>query len=188
VPAQVFRALDEVQTTGSLAGSTCSGSRFTDNGDQTVTDNFSGLVWEKKEGLDNVPNLLNAHDADNAYTLSVGAPYKENGTAFTSLLAMVNGGGGFGGANAWRLPTFVELETILADFECDDPVTCTCPSTPCIDPALDAANTRSAFYWSATTFVPNPIISWIVNFNDSNDIDSNVRSNTWHVRAVRGGL
>src|SRR6185295_7016046 len=35
-----------------LIGSTCIGSRFTDNIDGTVTDNLSGLVWEKKRNLD----------------------------------------------------------------------------------------------------------------------------------------
>ena len=51
-----------------LAGSTCVGDRFADNGNQTVTDNLTGLVWEKKDNLDSAPNSSDPHDADNAYT------------------------------------------------------------------------------------------------------------------------
>ena len=55
------------------AASTCDqGGRFKDNGDQTVTDNLSGLVWEKKDNLDDSTNFADPHDADNDYTWSTG--------------------------------------------------------------------------------------------------------------------
>jgi hypothetical protein len=39
--------------------------RFCDNGDGTITDNQTGLMWEKKVSLDDAPGGL--HDADNHY-------------------------------------------------------------------------------------------------------------------------
>jgi len=41
--------------------------RFVDNGDGTVTDNMTGLMWEKKD------NSSGIHDMDNIYTWSLQA-------------------------------------------------------------------------------------------------------------------
>src|SRR5262245_2659041 len=56
-----FNRWTKFQTNPVLAGSECTGSRFTDNGDGTVTDNLNGLVWEKKQNLDATPNLSDPH-------------------------------------------------------------------------------------------------------------------------------
>jgi hypothetical protein len=40
---------------------------YTDNGDGTITDNNTHLMWEKKLKLDFVPDPTDLHDADNAY-------------------------------------------------------------------------------------------------------------------------
>jgi hypothetical protein len=40
---------------------------YTDNGDGTVTDTATGLMWEKKVKLDATPDAANLHDADNVY-------------------------------------------------------------------------------------------------------------------------
>lgn len=44
--------------------------RFVDLGDGTVRDGFTGLVWEKKRGLDATVNAADSHDADNVYRFS----------------------------------------------------------------------------------------------------------------------
>jgi hypothetical protein len=177
------------QTKASLAGSMCIGSRFTDNGDGTVTDNLGALVWEKKTNLNSTPNGSDPHDADNLFTWSTGAPYKENGTAFTAFLGTVNGSGGFAGANGWRLPTVAELQTVMLDFECKgDPFssTCICPSSPCVDPALDATNTQASFYWSATSAVPYSSRAWGVDFLTWG-VGNHLETEFYYVRTVRGG-
>ena len=184
----------------SLAGSTCIGSRFTDNGDETVTDNLSALVWEKKANGDMTPNFADPHDADNYYAWSAGAPYTESGPVFTDFLASLSGGAGFAGANGWRLPTFAELQTTLLDFTCSGTgagLRCHCPSNPCVDPAVDSGNTVSNYYWSATSYLlvaapgfvgaPNPNSVWVVNFADS-FAQADYKGDAWFVRAVRGGL
>jgi len=45
----------------------CWAQRFVDNGDGTITDHDTGLVWEKKIQLDEDPDPANPHDADNEY-------------------------------------------------------------------------------------------------------------------------
>src|SRR5262249_36846699 len=49
------------------AGTAC---RFLDNGDGTVSDLDTGLVWEKKDNSDGTGNLSDPRDADNAYNWS----------------------------------------------------------------------------------------------------------------------
>jgi hypothetical protein len=48
----------------------CFAARFVDNADGTITDNVSGLTWEKKTERNSISNLANPHDADNFYRWS----------------------------------------------------------------------------------------------------------------------
>jgi hypothetical protein len=140
-----FKDWTDFQPNALLAGSTCIGARFTDNGDGTVTDNLTRLVWEQKIAGD-----TGLHSPGNVYSWSAGAPAVENGTAFSDFLASVNGGSGLAGATGWRLPTLAEMQTILPDFTLGS----SC-SNPCVDPALSPAQPFS--YWSATSSAgPSP--------------------------------
>lgn len=176
-----FKGWTVFQSRASLAGSTCIGPRFTDNGDQTVTDNLTGLVWEKKDGLGDI------HDVQNHYSWSTGAPYVENGTAFTDFLATLNSDG-FAGANGWRVATLAELQTTILDFPCTGTTfgpKCSCSSSPCVDPAIGL--TVSTLYWSAASRLSNPIYAWVVDFGTGWLYTDN-KMNSDLVRAVRGGL
>jgi uncharacterized protein DUF1566 len=42
-------------------------ARFTDNGDGTITDRQTGLIWEKKIKRDSTTDFANLQDADNTY-------------------------------------------------------------------------------------------------------------------------
>lgn len=64
---------------------------------------------------------------------------------------------------------------------------CTCPSSPCVDPALDSGNTQSDFYWSATDHVSGLGSAWLVHF-DGGYVSHNVKTTGYYVVAVRGGL
>jgi len=165
-----------------LTGSTTCGGvpRYTDNGDGTVSDNLTGLVWEKKttavgSGTDFSGDR---HDVDNDYSWSTGLPYAESGTAYTDFLANLNAGGGFAGANAWRLPTFAELQTILLPEEYP------CLAIPCIDPIFGP--TQSFFYCSATGYAPAPDSAWVVYFT-AGYVSAGSKTYSFYVRAVRGG-
>src|SRR6185437_3694500 len=43
---------------------------YKDNGDGTITDNNTQLMWEKKVALDGITSATNLHDADNIYQWS----------------------------------------------------------------------------------------------------------------------
>ena len=99
-------------------GTSCTGDRYADNGDGTFADRLTGLVWEKKTDDSSV------HDVDNTYSWSTGSLVKDDGTVFTTFLNTLNDGG-FGGSNGWRLPSFYELNTLVA------PGYPNCRATPC---------------------------------------------------------
>jgi hypothetical protein len=92
------------------------GVRFVDNGDGTVSDRHTRLVWDKKTGTVGTPNPSDVHDMNNTYTWSSGtAP---DGTAYATFLATLNNcaspdgttfTGGFAGYCDWRLPSSAEL-------------------------------------------------------------------------------
>jgi hypothetical protein len=109
-------------------------SRFTDNGDGTVTDNCTGLMWQKRTADVN---------SDGQSTGADSIPWC-NAMIFCSNL-------GLGGHNDWRLPNVRELESIV-DYG---------RSGPAIDPVFSATSGR---YWSSTSIESNPESAWLVEF------------------------
>lgn len=184
--------IDELITAvnNSLDNCQLQGPRFVDNGNDTVTDHKTGLVWEKKDNLDGSIDASNAHDADNIYRLSTsGTP--PDGSAFTDFLFALNGGtspdgsltsGCFAGRCDWRLPTIEELMGIA------DATQGLCAggsgSGPCVDPALGP--TQADGYWSTTAFSRNPTTAWLVDFSSA-DGAHGAKTLDFFVRAVRGG-
>lgn len=162
-------------------GTTCDQDRFT-TGPATITDNLTGLEWERKTNIDDNLNPTDPHDGDNYYSWS-STGSAADGTAFTQFLPALNGAC-FAGQCDWRLPTRDELQTILYD----DPATGFCPiSGPCIDPIFGP--TKPNPYWSATAASPqHPQYAWHVNFVAGVVERSWGKAVPWYVRAVRGGL
>jgi hypothetical protein len=144
---------------------------YTDNGDGTVTDNKTGLMWEKLSQDGTI------HEYSTTYTWY---------TAFTTKVATLNSGN-FAGHNDWRLPNVNELQSI-ANYGTFNPAVDAAFNTSCTASCtvLTCSCTQSDFYWSATTYQPNPSDAWIVNFVDGNVLDGNKTTN-FYVRAVRAG-
>jgi len=165
--------------------------RFIDNGDGTISDTQTGLMWEKKTANPGLPDRSNVHDVKNRYVWSDlgGAP---NGSAFTKFLYGLNGGtspdgtstsGCFAGHCDWRLPLIEELAGIV------DKTQGRCGggrSGACIDPIFGP--TMASAYWSATTVAGFPGRAWGADFSVGPAVDSGHKILILHVRAVRSGL
>jgi hypothetical protein len=150
----------------------------------TVYDITTNLLWEKK-GV-------------STYNWSTSGSRVQDGTAFTSFLASLNGGNYYDpsvelvvNSNAtttscfanrcdWRLPEINELKGIRDVF-----VDGCGHGDPCIDPIFGP--TFSEPYWSATTFAGDLRRAWFVNFNGGG-VSFDFKTNNAHVRAVRSGL
>lgn len=161
--------------------------RFVDNGNGTVTDNKTGLMWEKKVAC-GAAFLSNPHCMENLYFWSDIPPYIERtGTLYTGFLDTLNDllhpNDGtattcFAGYCDWRIPTVGELRSILV---ASYPL---CTSSPCIDPAFGP--TQAAGYWSSTPLASVQEFAWIVNPNNGN-VTIVGKAHTYYARAVRGG-
>src|SRR5262249_56537648 len=87
-------------TTSSVPGSsttTTLAGRWSDNGDGTVSDLVTGLMWEKLSDDGSI------HDKDNVYSWQ---------SATSEKVALLNIAA-FAGYTDWRLPARLELESIL---------------------------------------------------------------------------
>jgi hypothetical protein len=120
---------------------------FIDNGDGTVTDNQTGLMWEKKSAA----GTGDVHDVNNSYTWSVsGSPNDATGSLYSDFLQELNGlslSGAhpcFAGHCDWRIPTNGEMRSILsAPYPCGG-------GPLCIDETTFGP-TKSSGYWSSDT-------------------------------------
>jgi hypothetical protein len=138
---------------------------YTDNGDGTLTDNGSGLTWEKKT------------DAN------VNEVYPWSGAlAYVAALNAMNGGQGFAGHNDWRLPNVRELQTIL-DYSRTKPMI-----HPAFGPTMGILNFVD--FWSSTSWVSDyyapKFNAWGVDFLDGGRLAFG-KTSALRVRAVRGG-
>ena len=176
-----------------LDTSACYNVRFTDNGDGTISDAQTGLMWEKKGDLDNVPIACpsavacpDPHDADNQYTYSAGSPTGPPGTAFTVLLAQLNAGGGFAGHTDWRLPTREELQTIADYGDASTPIVPTVFDTACTGSCSPAtcSCTAPGAHWTNDLTASIAGNAWILDFADGSEL-TDTRDTRYHVRAVR---
>lgn len=177
-----------------LAG--CSGTvpRFSDNGDGTVTDHLTHLMWEKKSGIVGAAGSRNPSDVNNIYSLSAacyelpcpGQGNTDDGTAFTDFLPRLNGAlcplspcSPVGGHFDWRLPTLSELETIVdvTSPECD-------PSRACIAPVFGP--TQPGAHWTTTSVADQAQAAFALTFRGGFRTIQN-RTGSMYVRAVRGG-
>lgn len=145
--------------------------RFTDNGDGTITDDTTSLVWEK----------LSADSGVHDYTTSYA--WAESFSLKVATLNATN----FAGHDDWRLPNIVELES-LRDFGATDPAVPPAFHSGC-SPGCAAAScscTQAGFYWSSSTLLSAPTSAWHVSFLKGTTYPG-AKTDPGYVRAVRGG-
>ena len=144
---------------------------FTDNGDGTVSDNVTGLMWEK------ISNDNSIHDKDNTYTWM---------NAFASKIATLNASS-FAGHSDWRVPNRFELYTIdnLGTSEATYPPF----ETGCVPgcTVLTCSCTERTHYWTSTTNASDTSQTWNVVFDLGGYDNADAKTSNFAVRAVRGG-
>ena len=140
---------------------------FTDNGDGTITDTSTGLVWDKC-------SRGQVWDNTTPPGTCSGAASAHSWAAALAQATVANAASHRGQAD-WRLPNRTELESLV--------------KIDAISPAIDGTYfpaTPSDWYWTSTTYAPNPAGAWYVNFNDGFTGLGN-KVGTGHVRLVRSG-
>ena len=130
--------------------------RFTDNGDETVTDNLTGLIW-----------LQNA-DCFGLRTWS---------TALIDCDGLADGACGLtdgSSAGDWRLPNVNELKSLI-DFG---------EQNPALPSGHPFTGVQSIYYWSSTTFANTTSNAWgvLVYYGYVGPNDKTVTYNVWPVR------
>lgn len=162
-------------------------ARFVDNGN-SVTDNYTGLQWEKTTNADGIADYNNPTDADNGYSWSSSGTAAD-GTVFTDFLSRLNACNsldgttmefaGFAAHCDWRLPTPAELQTIVDPALCD-------AFHACVDPIFGP--TYLGEYWSSATEADNAFKAWVgISYGLGADVRSKGGIPTL-VRAVRGPI
>ena len=121
--------------------------RFTDNGDDTITDELTHLIWDKHANRYGQRSWANA--------LTVCSQMADNGGDLQDGSIVGD----------WRLPNRFELESIL-HMGYQSPAL---PNTSGADQLMEGdpfSNVQSTIYWTSTTSAINSGLAWIVNLSD----------------------
>ena len=160
---------------------------FQDNGDGTVTDDSTGLMWEKKDGPVRGAGMT-LHDVNAAWSWSQPevTGTEPDGSAFTEFLRRLNESR-FAGHSDWRLPTRQELLSIVDASR-----------IPRINEVFGPTNSSwgppTCWYWTAETRTDIPgnlHNAWEVNFGSVDpssgfpEVQSGNKVGETSVRAVR---
>jgi len=147
-----------------------------------VRDNVTGLIWEVKKSKDGQTDYADPHDADNYYTWFDNDSETNGGDVGTAgdlndtkdFISSLNNER-FGGFDDWRLPTVLEIASII-DYG---------RYGPAVDPAF-FPNIMPAGYWSSVTHASNPSYAWRIDLGSGID-DYFPKANSYYAFAVRGG-
>ena len=135
-----------------LAAAQAPPPRFTANGDGTVTDHRSGLVW-----------LRDASCAELPKTDSAGRAYGSTAVAAAAELADGICGLEDGSrAGDWRLPDRAELESVL-DLAFSAPALSNSAGTARWSPGDPFAGVETTYYWSSTSLATDATYVWCVD-------------------------
>ena len=153
--------------------------RYKDNGNGTITDKNTGLVWEKK-----CLGCGGLHDVGNTYVWSNSSTPGADMTIWDWLDAVnAEAGKGFAKHNDWRIPNVRELQSIVDHARCAAAYFPSCNDEAAINPIFGPT---VLFYWSSSTYAQNPSFAWVVEFL-TGGVVVGIKDKPFSVRAVRGG-
>jgi hypothetical protein len=135
--------------------------RFTDNGNGTVKDNLTGLIWLK--------------DA-NCFSRRTWAQ------ALSDANSLANGSCGLtdgSSAGNWRLPNRKELRSLINYSQANSAAWLNLP-------AQGFSNVQADYYWSSSTYAFNTTYAWVVGMYDGS-VGGNFKTFTYYVWPVRAG-
>lgn len=141
--------------------------RFTDNGDGTVTDNLTGLIWLK------IANCFGTRTWDQALSDCNGLNSGECG--------LMDGSS----AGHWRLPHLFELES-LRDMKYQGPCISDTTGTEQWSEGDPFNNVQNNYYWSSTTAVHSSAAAWQVHYYDGIEVVHLTKGEPFYVWPVRG--
>jgi len=145
--------------------------RFTNNGDGTVTDNLTGLIWLRDANC----SLFNGPQTwDDAVNIIV--QQLEDGYCGLSDDSS---------AGDWRLPNRRELLSLLDDGYYN-PALSNTAGTGQWSEGDPFYNVQSHYYWSSTTYAAFTGYGWYV-YMGSGDVYHSSGINSYYVWPVRGG-
>jgi hypothetical protein len=132
--------------------------RFTDNGNGTVTDNLTGLIWLKNANCFGARNWTQA--LSDANTLNSGECGLGDGSS----------------EGDWRLPNVRELQSLI-DYG---------RYSPALPSGHPFTGVQSSLYWSSTTQATNASYAWGV-YMRCGHVHWDDKMRTRYVWPVRGG-
>ncbi len=141
--------------------------RYIDNGDGTVTDTRTGLIWLKNANCFKRQNWETAKQS--AAKLAHGQCGLSDGSK----------------AGDWRLPTKDELSAMV-DKKYEDPALSNATGTNKWKEGNAFSDVQAGVYWSSTTYASNASIAWDV-YLGSGSVNTGYKSGTDYVWPVRGG-
>lgn len=143
-----------------VSGTTLPNSTYVDNGNGTITDLNTSLMWQKctngQTGLDCASGSVTAMNWSTALntcnSLSLGSK----------------------SAGQWRLPSIQELATIVS----------TSTNSPAIlTTFFPGTSSATLGYYSSTSYINFPTYAWLIKFGDGT-VDATQKTNSSYVRCV----
>jgi hypothetical protein len=150
--------------------------RFTDNGDGTVTDNLTELIWLKDANC--ILTQYSGYDADGKVTWQQALQF----------VAGINDGtypNCGAGHTDWRLPNVREMQS-LVHYGFYDPAVPDTAGTGQWTAGDPFDNVQSVNYWSSTTHPFTTGRAWIVMLRGGH-VSHDLKTSTYYVWPVRGG-